>query len=243
MKKDKHIKSLFSLIVFGVGVLIAVLLAGTSALAEYEAALFDSGTRADRPLNTLYCPALISSTEAGKVTVSVSNPSDYEVNPVVKARISARSAIFIREEVEQVILKPGEKQTLRWPVFAEDAAYRRLVLVRVLVGPSYPLDSRTTSCGIVVVDLAGLTGTQIQLGAIFLSALLMATGWLSWTKINPVRSGRKAELGNGLRFMGMIALLGMLTTFTNWWLASLLCVIACLLLGVILLGRYGADVD
>lgn len=243
MKHEKRISNTIYLLVFSLGVLIAVALVGASALAEYEAVLFDSGARADERLSMLYCPALISSRETSGVSISLSNPSEYEVNPVVKARISSGSALFIREEVQQVFMKPGERQTLRWPITAEDAAYHRLILVRIMVNRSYPLSSRTATCGIVLLDFAGLTGIQMQVGAILLSAIAIIGGGLGWFRINADKGGRKAELGNGLRLLGGIALAGTLTTFTSWWFASLLCAIACLLLGVILLGRYGADVD
>lgn len=243
MKREMRIKNLISLALFGLGVLIAMALAAASALAEYEAVLFDTGVRAEKRLTTLYCPALISSSEVGEISIRLSNPSEYEVNPVIKARISAASALFIREEDVQVFMKPGEKQTLSWPVQAGDAAFKRLILVRVLVGPSYPLDSRTATCGIVVIDLLGLTGSQMQIGGILLSIILMITGWIFWSRSHPYRSGRIAELGNGLKAMALIALIGAFSSFTNWWIISVLSFATCLLLGVILFGRYGADVD
>lgn len=243
MKREMRIKNLISLALFGLGVLIAMALAAASALAEYEAVLFDTGVRAEKRLTTLYCPALISSSEVGEISIRLSNPSEYEVNPVIKARISAASALFIREEDVQVFMKPGEKQTLSWPVQAGDAAFKRLILVRVLVGPSYPLDSRTATCGIVVIDLLGLTSSQMQIGGILLSIILMITGWIFWSRSHPYRSGRIAELGNGLKAMALIALIGAFSSFTNWWIISVLSFATCLLLGVILFGRYGADVD
>ncbi len=243
LQSRNRILNWLSLLIFSLGVLLALALTAVSAWGEYEAALFDSGARADEHLSTLTCPALISPHETGEIKILLANRSEYEVTPEVKAHISAGSALFIWEETQQLVIKPGGSQKLRWPVYAEDAAFKRLVLVRVLVGRSYPLPSSTATCGIVLLDLAGLSGGQMQFGALFLSAACLAGGWLFWSRLHPQHSNRSAELANGMMALSVIALIGALTSFTGGWLVGFLCLAIGLLLGITLFGLYSANVD
>jgi hypothetical protein len=155
--QNKSVRNL-SIILYAIGFVAGLWLAGVTIWANMEASLFDAAMQSDETLDTLRCPALLSVTETGLVRATFHNGSERPLNFFVRANISNGYVTLMRQNNARLPLAPGESQELTWAVEAADAAYGRFVLVRVNVlrNPAYP--TRDASCGIYLLPLPWLTG-------------------------------------------------------------------------------------
>jgi hypothetical protein len=138
----------------------------------------------------------------------------------------------MREENTALPLDPGETQQLEWTVTSDDAAFGRLVLVRVHLFGKYPLPSRSASCGILVIKLPYFTGRLIFAVILLISLLCMAAGACLWLIVN--RPLRDLNL-TVMRAMGGLAasvLLGILISLPgHWMIGGVVFVVTLLLIG------------
>lgn len=176
-----------SLVVFALGALVGILLAGVTAWADLESTLFNASIGAKTKLKTLRCPAILVADEVSTVSATFDNPADVDKALIVHTRISDGFVTLLQQNDEMVYLTPGETQTLTWDVSASNAAWNRFVFVRVYVGRNYPLPERTGTCGIFVVQLPFLTGRQVVIAALLIGGLLMAAGIVLYARVG--RSG------------------------------------------------------
>jgi hypothetical protein len=232
-RKSKIIRTL-SVLIFVVGFLLGMALFGIVVWPDLEASLFDTSNRGDARLTGLRCPVMMTAKETGTVSALFKNPLERPVEFYIRTHISHGYATLKREITSNLPLAPGETQTLEWPVTPEDAAYGRLILVRVRLGPKYPLPSRGGSCGILVVNLPYFTGNQIFAFALAASLLGMVVGAGLWVVANrPLnRPGRDVT-----RAMGALAgsvLIGTVVGLLGWWMFGVIIfTITVLLIGAI----------
>ncbi len=234
-------RNILGVLLFAIGLLLGMAVSAGLLWADLEASLFDSALGADEPLKTLKCPAIITSQESGTVTATFTNPTASSVVRLVRAHISAGFITLMREEKDRLALEPGETRKLTWTVTADDAVWGHFILVRVHVLRSYPLPSRTGSCGVLVVNLPGLTGSQIIVLTLVVSASSLAAG------VGLVARGRSATgQTTGLtRIMGGLAaivLITMLFSFLGWWMAGILFSLFALILAVSMIAWFIARV-
>jgi hypothetical protein len=124
-----------------------------------------------------------------------------------------------------------------------EAAYRGLlILVRVLINRSYPLPSRSNTCGIVVLNLGGLTGEQVVYGGFLVSLIGMLAGSIWWLRTNKSIPGQRDTLTGGIMFIVVAVILGLIASWFGLWMFGLGSFIITILLVVILLARFGIDV-
>jgi hypothetical protein len=153
----------------------------------------------------------------------------------------SRYLTLFREDVVRLSLEAGEKQTLEWTVDAEDIVYEHLILVKVHQHRHYPLLGRTGSCGIVVLDLPGLTGTQVVIAAIVGSLLALALGLGLWTATARPLTGSNLEVVRAMGLVAAGAVLTMLASLLGWWAWGGLALIATILLIGAVIGHYSAS--
>lgn len=221
-------------LIFVLGVLTGLALAGIAIWGDLEATLFDSSIREEASLD-LHCPVMITRGQVVSVTASFNNPTDKPIPLIARAHVSLRHVTLMREEDKQISLAPGETQTLAWQVSADDAAYRRLILVKVRSFRYHPLPAREGACGIFVADLPYLSGDQLVILMVAVSIVGLIAGLGLW--IAAGRSINKATPDES-RAMGLLAglvLFALLAGLAGWWLAGLASIaITILLLGEIL---------
>jgi hypothetical protein len=228
----------WSLILFAAGILSGLILIALATWADQEAALFEPTSAYDTNLPSLRCPLLLTSEEISNISVGLKNPSTYPVSSLTTAHITAGSVLLIDEFVETPSLPPGGKMTLSWKVIPDDAAYHSLILSRVFVERSYPLPSRTGSCGIVVLPFGGVPGGGL-VGVLF-GLCLAGTilGMVFWRRTNTLLSSKQREFNSGLIAIAVIIAVGFLSILFNIWLIGLASVIGILLVSIALVTRY-----
>ena len=153
-------------------------IAGGIIWGDIETSVFDSSIKAKSSLR-LNCPVAITTDEVGKISATVENQWIEEKKFYVRAHISEGYVSLNREINQQIPVAPGEKGKVSWEIYPEDAAYNRIILFRAYVNPSYPVPSQGNFCGVLVLDIPFLTGTQI-----FLLMLGLQSGLHYWRQSN-----------------------------------------------------------
>jgi hypothetical protein len=221
------------LIIYSLGLVLGLLFLGLVVWADLEASIFDSSMPAETRLGSLSCPIVLSKNETGVVSASFDN---FHVRPVkrrIYAHISDGFVTFMRADDVSLTLDPGEKRKLEWPISAQDAAWNRLILVRIYSIRNTPLPSATGSCGIIVSDLPYLTGNQIVAGSVSIILLTFIGGFLLWRKDNLTYSRRSTQAG--LAFLTTLVTAGILASlFGKWLLAGGLWLLAIILLATLI---------
>ncbi|HDQ71189.1 MAG TPA: hypothetical protein ENN19_03715 [Chloroflexi bacterium] len=178
---------------------------------------------------------MITKSETGTVSASLTNPLDRPIKRYVRAHITDGYVTLMREINDLVPLDPGETQQLAWSVTADDAAFERLILVKVIVRGRYPLPSQQGTCGILVVDAPNLTGRQVFGISLAISLLSMALGFGVWFRASkPLREGgHQAVRAMAALTVGVLA--GMIVGLMGWWATGIIIFVVTLIgIGVII---------
>lgn len=224
-----------SIVLVAAGVILGTSLFGLIAWGDTEAALYDSMGSAEKPLSSLRCPVALHPNETGQVRASFRNDSDRPVSVLVYTHITAGSVILVHKHEDYLRLEPGETVTLEFPVSGQDRVYGRVVMVRMHQFRSVPLPSRDGSCGILVLDLAGLSGRAAVALIMSVSLALTGAGILLWERAPHPRKERARYAASAMRGLGVVQVAGMLSALLNFWLAGLLLtLLTMLLIGVVL---------
>jgi hypothetical protein len=227
---------ILSTVLYLAGLVIGVTFLGLFVWANIEATLFDPALTGDEALRTLQCPMIITEDEVASIRVTINNPLDREIERIVRMHISEGMITMKRQENQRVSLSPGETMTLEWTAYPEDAAFDRLILVRGYIFRTAPLPARSGSCGIVVVNVPGMTGNQISVLAAVGGFLFMGIGSFLWVRSNQIgRQGKERHLAQGMVWLfGLITIGIILAFFSLWQLAFLfLFITVVLMLGLI----------
>lgn len=222
VKLRRRLAGSLGILLFAVGLLLGMGLFGVVIWADLEAALFSPGLRQDAALRSLRCPVMITKWETGTVSASVTNPLDRPTERYVRAHISDGYVTLMREINTSVSLAPGETERLAWTVRADDAAFERLILVKVVVRGRYPLPSRDGTCGILVVDVPVFSGNQVFGLSLVVSLLSMAAGFGLWYRSSQPLHGEGRQ---AIRAMGVLTGSIVAGTFVGWlglWVPGLI---------------------
>ena len=221
--------------IFLLGAALGFWLLIASAWGDLEARLFDSALGAEERLSTLKCPVLLTPSDVGQVTASIENPTDFERTVIVRARFTLGHRYLIREDREDFSLPAGESKDLEWVVFTEQAAFGRIVLVRIYQFSSFSIPSRTESCGIVVVNLPMFSGAQI-FGASFIGSIaFMSIGMALRTKKKARLHSQENKINKGMIFLGVVLVMGVVISLLGSWLLSSAIVVMAVMIVIALL--------
>lgn len=233
MIKNKIIRTL-GVLLFSAGVLFGMALFGIVVWPDLEASLFDTSNRGNARFTTLRCPVMMTAKEIGTVSARFENSLERPVEFFIRTHISHGHITLKREIISKLPLASGETQTLKWTVTPEDAAFGRLILVRVRLGPKYPLPSRDASCGILVVDLPYLNGNQVFAFALAASLLGMVAGAGLWAVANRPLSRLGRDVTHAMGALAGSVLIGTVVGLLGQWLLGVIIfVITVLLIGAI----------
>jgi len=176
-KKTIRIIGITSLVI---GALLFVYIGIISIWGELEASFFNAALRSEEPLDTLSCPAVITSSETAAVSGTFFNPYDKSANMEIRTYITAGFVTLMNEFITTFSLEPGNTKIVEVPIIPEDAAYERVIMVRMHQMKRIPFPYQNASCGIVVVNIPFLTGTQFITLTLSLGTLLSAGGIAFW---------------------------------------------------------------
>ena len=232
--KNKTIRIL-GVLIFSTGVLLGMALFGIIVWGDFEATMFDPSIKQDAPLTTLRCPVMMTKTETNAVTATFTNPLERPIELYTRAHITEGYVTLMREINTTLSLDPGETKPLQWTVTSDDAAFGRLILVKVTVNRKYPLPSRQGTCGILVVGLPYFTGTQIFAFTFAVSLLSMAGGAGLWVVANRPLKGLGLDVISAMGVLAGSILAGTIVGLRgSWMFGGLIFVFTVLLIGAII---------
>jgi hypothetical protein len=232
----------WSMVLFAIGFLAGLILISLTTWAGQEAAFFEPTSSYDKGLSSLHCPLMIANDQDSSISVTLNNPSTYPVSPLTKAHITSGFVLLIDEYTATPSIPPGGSTTISWPIKPTDAAYKSLVLSRVFVERSYPLPSRTGSCGVLVLPFRGIPGQAVVTALVLICLIGMGLGLFFWRRENRHPSSRQAEFLSGMIALAVITCVGLLSTIINFWLLGLASVILVLLISIGLASRYWGEI-
>jgi hypothetical protein len=210
---------ILSVVLFSIGLLLGMALVSGTLWADFEAYFFDAPTLVDEPLKTLHCPVMIAPEESGTVWATFPNPSDKTVPRRIRTHISQGFATLMREIETELELEPGETEKVEWTVTADDAAWGHFILVRVHVLRNVPLPSRSGACGILVLNVLGLTGRWLVILSFALSLLTMVIGIFLWARRwSPAE--QLPDLTRPMIGLAAIVLAALVTSYLGSWVAG-----------------------
>src|SRR5574341_162828 len=206
------------IILFLIGVVVGLALAGSAAWADHEASLFDIGNaeRADGVLRPFTCPVLITTHEVGTVRTSITNSAEHPREFTVRTNISAGSIAGRRQDEQVIPLEPGQTAALDWQVEPEDAAWNRVIMIRLYAPRNFSIPPRTASCGILVIDAPVASG-MIVAGAAAISLIGMLGGLGLWISLNRPLVDRRQATGYAMMVVLGIVALSLLFSFLGLW--------------------------
>ena len=240
MDRKKKYLSAIGLIIYTIGIVVGMLIAGGVIWGDLEASLFDSSIKAKSSLR-LSCPVAITTSEVGKITATIDNPVEREKNFYVRAHISEGYVSLKREINQQIPVGPGEKGSVDWEIYPEDAAFNnRIILFRAYVNPSYPIPSRGNFCGVLVLDIPILTGLQLFLLLVGLSLACIVCGSILWRKANQPMKKDMRSFSNSLLALAIIIYGAIVAGYIGVWILGVLLFASSILMIGIIFGRYYA---
>jgi hypothetical protein len=242
MMKIKNSHKLFvSLVVFILGLAISLAfnvfvlwanLEGMSFWGYPEALAFDSSLTTEARLTSLSCPVILAPGESGTVAVTVRNPNDYPIEAWISAHISmlGMEENMLRE-LRSAPLEPGEKTTLRWEVSEQNKNNSGMILTRVFLRlTEFHPPARTRHCGIVTIDLWGLSSGLITSAALVGGHILQGAGIWMWGQVKRKSTKEDYFTRNVMIAMSIFSLLMTLGSLTHSWVISMLSLLLSLLL-------------
>lgn len=222
------------LLSFVIGMVVGMFLVFVATWADMESTLYGFPRLASAGLRGLACPVLMTRDDAATISLQLSNPTDDRISPSVKTMIS--TALVPEEFNENLELAPGESKRLEWRVDSDNVDLDRFIFAKALMYSAYPLPSRETSCGIIILDLPGSGRVLLPL---FVAISLLGMGWglYGMNRFNAGNSWITKNL-NAMAFVAIMLLLGLVISFMGGWLPSILVLAVVVLMLFFLLGSF-----
>ena len=222
--KKKTIR-LIATIALVLGSLLFVLIGAAAAWGDIESTLFNNTRSAPGRLTTLNCPAFITTDETAYISARIINETNKDTLFKIRAFITDGNIILLKEIDSDVPLGPYESMVIEWPVIAENAAFDRVILARVHQLENSPHPYRNASCGIVVVGIPFLTGTQLVYLGMGLGLVSSAAGLWFWNQNATPHGWRNSGFRRRTFFTGAALLLAVTGLMGYWALATIILVV------------------
>jgi hypothetical protein len=191
-------------------------LSGGSALGLGGAG--NATIQADQVLISLRCPMVVTSRDKAFIQATVSNPSEKEVIRIFEMDITQG---FNEDKSKHILpMAPGQVETLRWEITTENALYGFLILARGFLHPYSSLPSLGGTCGILMLDIPFLTGSQLLWGIIGLSIAGMVTGIVVFIRHNKPLTANRWKPLRAIMIAAGVVTAGMLLIFLEFWYIS-----------------------
>ena len=225
---------IIGILLFSAGIFFGIVLLGYFSWAKLESIFYFGYTyRADQPYISLVCPRIMKPTEVQPIKLTLKNPGNYAVSPPFQIYISHGNSM--RTIDDSASLAPGQIQKFKWDLTAKEATFERMILIKVYVNPTADLKRRTATCAVVVIDLLGLSGSQVLLLWLGLCLVCLAGwGWI-WNQLQAYRLTHYIDQDNTMTTMAIILLCGIISNLLGIWLLGVvLLIIAVFMVGIAL---------
>lgn len=206
---------------FVIGAVIGYALFVTTFMQDTEAIVFSALLSGQKSLTSLSCPEIITPQEVGTVRAKMHNPTEKPMYRSVRTHISQGYLTLIREHYEHYDLDPGETRQISWEVYPEDAAYGYVILTKVYLFPQNPLPSAVGACGIMLLNIPYLTGSQFIMIVAAVSFILMGIGFRRYVTHNQPLLGKKRTLAVNMVVIAVTVTLAIGTMFLESWYLGL----------------------
>ncbi len=226
-------KQALGTIIFLAGLFLGLALAVVAIWGDFEAMSYFYSGAGYPSFNGLSCPVLMSRAETGTVSATFNNPSNEEIKPYYQVEISG--SVADRTLENQIPVAAHSSRTVMWTVNANDIDLGSFVLIKMDILPMAGYSTRETTCGIVVLNLGSLTGSQVLTWGVVLSLLGIVLGLVIRQIGQKDLPGRSLSIRNVMRAAGIVVCAALLAGLLGWWLLGLLLVAMTILLLVILL--------
>ena len=179
------------------------------------------------PFKGLRCPLVMAPNEEGIVSAVFNNTTNKEDTFFYRAEVSGRA--FSKREIEgQIVVPAHQAKIFRFTVDANDVDLMFFILVKITILPNSIHSAQDATCGMLVTNILGLTGSQVSLITLILSILGVLIGLLLWERANSKVNRDHPRI---VQFLGLVVLLTLLATYMGWWaVATPLAVIIMLLM-------------
>ena len=212
---------------FFLGVIIALVLSVIAIWNNIEStSYYFSGVKYP-PFPGLQCPLMMAPTETGIVRAVFHNPRDKEDNFFYRAEISGKG--YSTRQVEgQIAVPPGERRSVQLTVDVHDVDLMFFILVKMNILPNALHKSQQAVCGIMLVNILGLTGAQISTVALLLSFSGIAVGLRVWQQTS---TNSDHDIPRVVQALGFAVILTLFAASMGWWaVAIVFCVLTILLM-------------
>jgi hypothetical protein len=234
--KNKVLRTLGT-IFFIAGILVGMVMFILMNWANFEAYFYFGTTApADKSLPTLRCPLLMTTAYADEISIRLTNDTKLDLSPQIRTEIS--SSDLARVETANYPLPAGETTKLSWGVNANDMVFGHLILARVFVFSAYTLPSRSSTCGTVIINLPFFSGIDIFILALAFIVVCMAAGWGLWLAGSRPFQKNEVVAARAMVFFTIAVVIGLIAGIIGLWVAGVVCMVACLLLIVVVVGYY-----
>jgi hypothetical protein len=229
--------SALAIILFTIGITVGVLFYAFSFWADFEASLFDAGLDGDANLDNLRCPILIGKNETGVIHSTFTNPLERAFTPNVRAHISDGFVTLMREIDTKLNIPPGETQTLKWEITAQDAVWNRFILFRAYQFPFYPDPTRSATCGVLLLNLP-FSGALSTVLIIFISLAGMGSGiWLYYSSNRPIKDRQRSAL-IAMIVLGVVIAAGIISSLLAELIINMVILLLTVLLVIVMLAYF-----
>ena len=232
IKLNKSVYKPIAIILFGIGLGLTLFinllslwvnLEGMSFWGYPEALAFDSSLTTNARLVSLKCPIILAPWETGNINVLVKNPNDEPITTWVSAHTSMPNMHenMVRD-TQNAFLEPKGKTTFYWQVNKDNIINKRTMIVRVFLRltEQHP-PARTKHCGIIALDLWGLSGKTIAGLFFFIGHLLQCVGiWLYWST-DTLQQSKSSLATTIITALGLLSLIMTYGSVNHSWVFSL----------------------
>ena len=209
---------------FSVGVLSGLIFSVIAIWNNVEATNYFFNGVKHPAFRGLRCPMLMGPAETGTVSVTFKNPTSEVDEFFYRAEISGRS--FSGRKVEGQIEVPAHQaREIHFTVDAQDVDLEFFILVKLTIMPNSTHPSQEATCGTMVVNLAGVNGSQASTSALFLSLSGVIVGLGLWRQ-----TGLQTDRQRMIPSLGVVMLLTLLATFLGWWAIAIAFIVILILL-------------
>lgn len=229
MKNNNFSSPRTSLLIFTLGIILTATLAAGLVWAGLEAEFYGFDKLGDDRIENLSCPPLMTQNETTVIRASFRNPTDKDIQPMVRADISTRSVTHSERELLPIAV--GQTETVEWDISSENVDLGRFVFARVYRYPTYQLRMAQATCGILVLDVPLVSG--MQLFSIWLVAGLgcIAFGLVRWEARHTDSDGT-LNTRRAVRTLAVVTLLALWTGVQGAWLPGIMALVLLILLSV-----------
>ena len=161
-------------VIFLLGILLGLALALSAIWGDFEGFSYFNTGAGYQSFNGLVCPILMTRSEKSIVTADFENPSGQEFEPYYEVAISAPGSW--RKLEGQLSIPAHTARSIQWTVDANDIDLGFFIFVDVQVLPVAEYSTREGTCGIMVLDLPGVTGGQIFASTLAVSLIGLVLG-------------------------------------------------------------------